>query len=137
MLELTRTLDDMAILVVDDSPDTAEMLAFLLGSIGAQVTVATGGDEALSILATTRFDVVLSDISMPGMDGYQFLTKLRALPDHEDMPVLALSGFGRPEDIEQATEAGFSSHVTKPVDLDSLALLLTRLPKRTRRSRPK
>jgi two-component system, chemotaxis family, CheB/CheR fusion protein len=135
VLDLTADLERLAILVVDDSEDTTEMLEQLLKMNGALVTSATSGDEALRIMAKEYFDVVLSDISMPGMDGFEFLNRLRALPDHRDVPVLALTGFGRPEDIERAIKAGFFSHMTKPFDLDALALMLTKLP-RWKRSTP-
>jgi two-component system, chemotaxis family, CheB/CheR fusion protein len=94
------------------------------------VTRATSGHEALSIMAEREFDVVLSDISMPGMDGFEFLRRLRELPRHEEVPVLALTGFGRPEDIERAQGAGFFSHVTKPFELETLMGVLQKLPKR-------
>ena len=67
------------------------------------------------------FDVVLSDISMPGMDGFEFLRQLRLLPGKKDLPVLALTGFGRPEDILRAQTEGFFFHLTKPLDAEILA----------------
>lgn len=130
----TKTrLDQLTVLVVDDSEDTAEMLTQVLRMSGAVVTSATSGNEALQIAAKMNFDVVLSDISMPGMDGFEFLQRLRALPDQQDVPVLALTGFGRPQDIDRAMKAGFFSHITKPFDLHALALLLGKLPKRSDR----
>lgn len=123
-------LDDLAVLVVDDSKDTIDMLEHLLKLRGARVTATTSGEEALRMLADRRFDVVLSDISMPGMDGFEFLRKIRQLPGRADVPVLALTGFGRPEDIERADAAGFLSHITKPFDLEALVEKLARLPVR-------
>jgi PAS domain S-box-containing protein len=127
---LTTSLDQLTVLVVDDSEDTTAMLEQLLKMSGALVTGATSGHEALRIMAEREFDVVLSDISMPGMDGFEFLRRLRQLPKHEEVPVLALTGFGRPEDIERAQGAGFFSHVTKPFELETLVSLLHKLPKR-------
>ncbi len=74
------------------------------------------------------FDVILSDISMPEMDGFEFLRHLREIPEKRDTPVLALTGFGRAEDIEQAVAEGFFSHVTKPLDVDALVEILRNLP---------
>lgn len=118
-------------LVVDDSEDTTEMLGHLLRGTGANVTPATSGDEALRILAQREFDVVVSDISMPGMDGFEFLRQLRRLPGREDLPVLALTGFGRPEDIERTRSEGFFSHLTKPFDVATLLDVLQRVPRKT------
>jgi two-component system CheB/CheR fusion protein len=100
------------------------MLAQVLKMSGANVSSATSGDEALRIMAEREFDIILSDISMPGMDGFEFLRSLRQLPGRADVPVLALTGFGRPEDIERAKSEGFFSHVTKPFDIDELIAVL-------------
>jgi signal transduction histidine kinase/ActR/RegA family two-component response regulator len=124
VIDLTTTLDKFAVLVVDDSEDTTEMLAQVLKMSGANVSSATSGDEALRIMAEREFDIILSDISMPGMDGFEFLRSLRQLPGRADVPVLALTGFGRPEDIERAKSEGFFSHVTKPFDIDELIAVL-------------
>ncbi|HJS25240.1 MAG TPA: PAS domain S-box protein, partial [Pyrinomonadaceae bacterium] len=127
VIDLTTTLDKFAVLVVDDSEDTTEMLAQVLKMSGAIVSSATSGDEALRIMGEKEFDVILSDISMPGMDGFEFLRNLRQLPGRADVPVLALTGFGRPEDIERAKSEGFFSHVTKPFDIDELIAVLKSL----------
>jgi len=134
VLDLTKTLEHFSALVVDDSQDTAEMLAQVLKLSGANVISATSGNEALVIIAEKEFDVVLSDISMPGMDGFEFLRHLRQLPGRADVPVLALTGFGRPEDVERAKNEGFFSHVTKPFDLDALMEILKRVPQQRHRS---
>lgn len=91
---------------------------------------ATSGEDGLRILAEKVFDAVISDIAMPGMDGFEFLRRLRQLPGRGDIPVLALTGFGRPEDIERARAAGFHSHVTKPFGLEALMDVLQKVPKR-------
>ncbi|HJP90324.1 MAG TPA: ATP-binding protein [Pyrinomonadaceae bacterium] len=117
-------LIDISILVIDDSEDTVEMLKRLLQMSGAAVTGATSADEGLLYARDKHFDVVLSDISMPGMDGFEFLRRLRQLPGKANIPVLALTGFGRPEDVEHARAAGFFAHVIKPIDLESLTRVL-------------
>jgi PAS domain S-box-containing protein len=128
--DIAATLDQLAVLVVDDSQDTTEMLSRLLKFSGATVTAASSGEDALRLLACNSFDVVLSDISMPGMDGFEFLHKLRQVPGRADVPILALTGFGRPEDVERARAAGFYSHITKPFDFEALVAVLKGLPAR-------
>jgi two-component system CheB/CheR fusion protein len=123
----------MRVLVVEDSADTAEMLSHLLRMSGARVVTATGGLEALRLATENDFDVIVSDISMPGMDGYEFLRRLRSLSGRQDIPVLALTGLGRPENVEQAKNAGFFSHLTKPFDLNSLTDILRRVPRKSSR----
>lgn len=123
-------LHEMTILVVDDSEDTTEMLRHLLEIGGATVNVATSGFEALRLAGENQFDVVLSDISMPEMDGFEFLRKLRELPGKEDLPAVALTGFGRPEDVKRAYDEGFIAHLTKPFDIQALGKLLQKLPRK-------
>ena len=126
------TLHGMEVLVVDDSEDTTEMVSHLLEIGGASVCAATSGSEALRLAREREFDVVLSDISMPEMDGFEFLSKLRELPGKEDVPAVALTGFGRPEDVQRASEEGFYAHLTKPFDLQTLAQLLQKIPRATK-----
>lgn len=92
-------VQQLSVLVVDDSEDTTEMVQHLLEIGGASVCAATSGFEALHLAREKDFDVVLSDISMPEMDGFEFLSKLRQIPGKEDLPAVALTGFGRPEDV--------------------------------------
>jgi signal transduction histidine kinase/CheY-like chemotaxis protein len=124
------TLDGLAVLVVDDSEDTTEMVRHLLEIGGASVHVATSGLDALRLAQDRQFDVVLSDISMPEMDGFEFLSKLRALPGKREIPAVALTGFGRPEDVQRASDEGFYAHLTKPFDIQTLATLLQKLPRK-------
>ena len=126
------SLEGMNVLVVDDSEDTTEMVRHLLEISGASVCAATSGREALRIAREKQFDVVLSDISMPGMDGFEFLSKLRKIPGKRHLPAVALTGFGRPEDVQRASSEGFYAHLTKPFDIQTLASLLQKLPRITR-----
>jgi two-component system CheB/CheR fusion protein len=103
------------------------MLTELLHVAGANVTAATNGADALRIAEENEFDVILSDISMPEMDGFEFLQRLRKIEGRRDEPVVAITGFGRHDDIARATAAGFYSHVTKPLNLKVLAEILQRL----------
>ncbi|MBN6152244.1 PAS domain-containing protein [Xanthomonas sp. AmX2] len=107
-------------LVVDDSRDTVQSLAALLELEGAMVSVATSGAEALQLAAASRFDIVLSDIGMPDMNGLALITRLRQLPGYEQVPAFALSGFGAQADVARALAAGFTSHINKPVAIDTL-----------------
>lgn len=125
------SLTGLTVLVVDDSEDTTEMVRHLLEISGASVYAATSGREALKIAREKQFDVVLSDISMPGMDGFEFLGKLRKLPGKHDIPAVALTGFGRPEDVQRACKEGFYAHLTKPFDIQTLASLLQKMPRRS------
>lgn len=115
-----NVLRGKAMLVVDDSPETTEMLSRLLQMEGANVETARSGPAALHLAEGKNFDLVISDISMPGMDGYQFLQKLRKLPAMTDVPVLALTGYGRVSDIDRAMREGFAEHFTKPLDIEKL-----------------
>jgi PAS domain S-box-containing protein len=124
-------LSQMRILIVDDSVDTVDMLSRLFEMDGAIVNTARSGAEALKIVGNEQFDVILSDISMPGMDGFELLRMLRELPAVKDTPILALTGFGRAEDVARAKAEGFFSHVTKPIDLGQLIEILQEL--RTKR----
>ena len=124
----TGALNQMRILVVDDSEDNVEMLRRLFEMDGAKVSTAAGGSEALEIIRDNDFEVILTDISMPEMDGFEFLRRLREMPLKRDVPVLALTGFGRAEDVERAEAEGFFSHVTKPIDINKLVALLRTIP---------
>jgi PAS domain S-box-containing protein len=123
----TGALRKKFILVVDDSLETTDMLGRLLQLEGAFVESARSGAEALEIARRKNFDLVISDISMPEMDGYQLLQELRELPSMADVPAVALTGYGRGSDVERAQEEGFAEHLTKPLDLDQLLRIVRRL----------
>ena len=116
-------------LIVDDSEDTITMLEELLKVAGANVMSATNGADALRIAAENEFDVILSDISMPEMDGFEFLQRLRKIEGRQDVPVIAITGFGRNADIARARAAGFYSHLTKPLNLQILTDVLQQIAK--------
>jgi signal transduction histidine kinase/ActR/RegA family two-component response regulator len=120
-------LSETSFLIVDDSEDTIAMLTDLLKVSGANVRTATNGADALRIAEDNEFDVILSDISMPEMDGFEFLQRLRQINGREHVPVIAITGFGRSGDIERARAAGFYSHLTKPLNLQALAEVLKAL----------
>jgi PAS domain S-box-containing protein len=123
----TGALEGRCILVVDDSSETTDMLSKLLEMDGAEVHTARGGMEALSLAEKSKFDLVISDISMPEMDGYQLLRQLRQLPQMANVPALALTGFGRVSDVDRAHREGFVKHFTKPLDIDKLIVIVREL----------
>ncbi len=123
----TGALRSKFILVVDDSTESTDMLGKLLEIEGAFVDLARSGAEALAIANKKRFDLVISDISMPEMDGYELLRELRKLPQMKNVPAVALTGYGRTADIERAHAEGFAQHLTKPIDIDQLLVIVRRL----------
>ncbi|RZA31140.1 MAG: response regulator [Lysobacteraceae bacterium] len=118
---------NLRILVVDDDRTTVEALQTLLGLEGATVTKATSGLEALDFAAGQPFDLVITDLGMAGMDGFEFLAQLKALPAARQWPVIALTGFGRERDIKLAELAGFAAHIAKPVSIERLLGVIQRL----------
>ena len=116
----TGALNAKSILVVDDSRETTQMLTALLVAEGAEVAAAGSGRDALRLISENTFDLVISDISMPEMDGYQLLSEIRAVAAAKHIPALALTGYGRPADVKRAQAAGFTRHLTKPLDVARL-----------------
>jgi two-component system CheB/CheR fusion protein len=106
------------ILLVDDMEDALYLFKELLELDGATVEVATSARQGLDLLSRQPFDLLLSDISMPDMDGYAFLRAVRAQPALRGMPAIAASGLGQEKDVRMAIEAGFSDHITKPVSVE-------------------
>ncbi len=120
-------LKGKSILIVDDSRDTIDMLTKLLTLEGARVESAGSGKEALQIAGERSFDLIISDISMPEMDGYQLLKQIRGLANGENLPALALTGYGRSHDITRAQAEGFADHLTKPIDINRFLRTVRRL----------
>src|SRR5262250_3221783 len=106
------------IVVVDDDPTAVELIREVLVQAGADVVESRSTDDALREVARRRPDVLVSDIEMPGQDGYSLIRKLRALSPEQGgkIPAVALTAFGRPEDRIRSLQAGFNLHLTKPVD---------------------
>ncbi len=122
-------LDGLRVLIVDDEPDTLLMLKVGLSRCGAEVETAGAATEALAALDARRFDVLISDIGMPGEDGYDLIRKVRSRPADEGgrIPAVALTAYARVEDRLQALRLGFQMHVPKPVELAELIAVTSSL----------
>jgi CheY-like chemotaxis protein len=123
----------LRVLVVDDNEDAAEMLALVLRKRGYAVVVAFDGEQALALAEANHPEVVLLDIGLPGIDGYEVARRLRARAcgaGEPSRPVLvAVTGYGQPGDRQRSREAGFDHHMVKPVAMEKLLPLLE-LPSR-------
>jgi CheY-like chemotaxis protein len=117
------------ILVVDDNQDSADTLGMLLEALGAQVRIAYGGAEALEEFASFQPEIVLLDIGMPDMDGYELAAAIRARPNGSGVMLVAITGWGQDGDRQRARHAGFDHHLTKPADPGALRSLLSSLPR--------
>ena len=112
------------VLIVDDSVDTADSLGQMLAAWGYHVTVAHDGPAALAAMQDTQPDIALLDIDMPAMDGYELAAHLRFQPGCEELPIVAITGSGSPDDVRRSRAKGFSAHLVKPVSPASLRTLL-------------
>jgi CheY-like chemotaxis protein len=116
------------VLLADDNVDALESLAMLLSFEGHTVYTASNGQQTLAHAEQHHPDVALVDIIMPGMDGYEVARKIRAQPWGRRIMLVALSGLGQDSDETSFRDAGFDSHLLKPVEMDQLARLLAQAP---------
>ncbi|QRN96579.1 CHASE domain-containing protein [Archangium violaceum] len=112
------------VLVVDDNVDAAELLGEVLELDGHQVTVVHDGPAALELVGGVDPDVVFLDIGLPGMDGYEVARRMRQRPGGADLMLVALTGYGQASDRQRSHEAGFDTHLVKPVELDTVRALV-------------
>ena len=103
-------------LVVDDVPDVTDMLSLLLAHAGYEVSTASCARDAIALAREHHFDVIISDIGMPEMNGYELAMALRTLPGYEAVPMVAVTGYSMFDDRNHSLNAGFNEHVTKPID---------------------
>ena len=125
---LPRVLDGLRVLVVDDDPDTLEVFAVALTACGAEVRTASSAADALGRLGAHPADVVVSDVAMPGGDGYWLVGQIRRQLDARvsAVPVLAVTAYGREHSRTRALASGFTDHLQKPVDPETLCRTVAR-----------
>jgi CheY-like chemotaxis protein len=114
-------------LVVDDVADVTEMLAVVLTHAGYSVVTAASAAAALRAARERQFDVIISDIGMPEMNGYQLAREMRLLSGYETVPMVAVTGYSMFDDKERSIKAGFNAHMTKPIDPRALLDLIEQL----------
>jgi two-component system, cell cycle response regulator DivK len=120
------------VVVIDDEPDSLELARYILDFYGANVHTAANGKEGVTLVKRIRPRFVISDLSMPEMDGWEFLSELRSTIYDQDIPVIALTAHAMKGDRERAIAAGFHNYLTKPLTattfMDELLTLLLDIP---------
>ena len=119
-LALAKKLTGIRVLAVDDEADSLSLLAFILEQEGAKVTTATSATEAIKMLAESTFELLISDIRMPEVDGYELMRQIRSMPSQAAIRAIALTAYAGEFDRQQAREAGFQQHLAKPLDVNTL-----------------
>lgn len=129
MAEAERPVDltGVRVLVIEDDDLTADVLARMASSFGASVTLARDGHAAVEAVARAAPDVILCDLRLPGMDGFQFMDWLRAQPEVARIPVVAVTALASDADVMRTWTAGFAGHLVKPFDRSTLGSQLQRL----------
>ena len=112
------------IFVVDDEADSKNFVAFVLDQAGAQVIALSSALEALQVIRDSQYDLLVSDIGMPEMDGYMLLQQARLSPANQKIPAIALTAYATEYDQKQARAAGFQQHMSKPVDPEKLVQII-------------
>ena len=125
----TQPLSNIRVVVLDDDQGTRELVSLILQESGAEVSMAADADLAIHLIEVFRPDIVVSDIGMPGIDGYQFIAMVRDLADEkwQAIPAIALTAFARDEDRKKALDAGFQAHLSKPVESSVLVHTIRQL----------
>jgi len=121
---MTQVAPPRRIVIADDNEDSAQSFAMLLSFSGHEVKVAHDGAEALDTLRSFRPDVAFLDIGMPGLTGYEVAQAVRAEPWGRKVTLIAVTGWGQPDDMRRAHTAGFDRHLVKPIDPDEVDRLL-------------
>lgn len=119
------------VLVVDDVPDVTEMIELLLKHAGYDVATAESAKDALHLARRNHYDLVISDIGMPDMNGYELATALRELAAYNKTPLIAVTGYSEYDDRGRALRAGFNVHLTKPIEPTQLLTLMRELLSQT------
>jgi len=128
----TNLLENWDIVVIDDEPDSLEVARYILDYYGANVHTAINGKDGISLVEKTQPRFIISDLSMPEMDGWEFLEALQNKAEQQDIPVIALTAHAMRGDRERAIEKGFHNYLTKPLTaltfIDQLLQLLLDIP---------
>lgn len=103
------------ILLVEDHKDTVELMALALRVLGHEVECAFDGAQALEMLASFAPEVIVTDLGLPEVDGFELARRVRAIPAHADVPIVAVTGYGTDDDMSRAKAAGITRHLLKPV----------------------
>jgi PAS domain S-box-containing protein len=128
--EVPREPAPAHLMIIEDDPDTLEMLRATLETHGFRVTACESAAESLRLAPENAVDLIISDIGMPNMDGFEMIRRLRELENYERVPAIALSGYASRKDVNAALAAGFDAHMSKPVDPRELLKLIKRFVKR-------
>jgi CheY-like chemotaxis protein len=115
------------VLIVDDEPDARTLIERLLKDCNAVVTTAASAGDAINALTSEAPDILISDIGMPGEDGYSLIRRVRALGGQMSIPAIALTAYARTDDRVRAIRAGFQSHLSKPVEPSELIAMVRSL----------
>ena len=136
--ECPLELKDLRVLVVDDEPETRELIRYLLEQCEARVETAASAEEALNALQNARFDVLVSDIGMPDVDGYALIRRVRGLPSEQGgrIPAVALTAYARGEDRTKALRSGFTMHLAKPIEPGELLAVIAAVVAQLAQTRP-
>jgi two-component system, chemotaxis family, CheB/CheR fusion protein len=118
------------VLLVEDSSDVLFVLQFELEAAGYEVDATTDAAVALNLAQGARPDVIVSDLRMPDIDGLEFMRRIRKISDLATVPAIVLTGAGMEKDIRQALDAGFTAHLTKPVEAQELIRKIEQLTAR-------
>jgi len=134
--KISQSLKGVRVLVVDDEIDTRDLLKTVLSKQGARVTTAASAVAALGLLSRVKPHVLISDIGMPGTDGYALMRRVRALPIERggNIPAVALTAYAREQDRKRAIDAGYQIHLTKPIEITQLSASVAHLIKDGNRS---
>ena len=116
-----------SVLVVDDVPDVTEMIGLFLKHAGYEVATADSAPAALQLTNERVFDVIISDIGMPDMNGYELAESLRRRAEYQGIPIIAVTGYSEYDDRGRALQSGFNAHLTKPIDPSELLQLMNEL----------
>lgn len=116
-----------SVLIVDDVPDVTEMIGLFLKHAGYKVVTADSAQAALRMANEQAFDVIISDIGMPEMNGYELAESLRTRAEYQGIPIIAVTGYSEYDDRSRALQSGFNAHLTKPIDPSELLKLMTDL----------